>query len=97
MIDAARAAAEPEAGTERYGVLVGWTHSPCGSGISVRVQSAASRADLAAGRIDSHHLLMTRNQALIFARYLLDATGQALPENDRRPGWRRAWLRMRRR
>jgi hypothetical protein len=60
------------------------------------VQSAVSRADLSAGRIDNHHLLMTRNQALIFARYLLEATGQEL-EVDRPHGWRKAWLRMRRR
>jgi hypothetical protein len=58
------------------------------------VQSAVSRADLRAGRIDSQHLLMTHNQALIFARYLLEATGQEL-DFERRHGWRKAWLRMR--
>jgi hypothetical protein len=37
---------------------------------------------------------MTHNQALIFARYLLEATGQEL-DFERRHGWRKAWLRMR--
>lgn len=94
MTEAMRTAAEPEVVQDRYGVLVGWTHAPCGTGISVKVQSAASRADLNQGRIDSHHLLMTRNQALIFARYLLEATGQELGI-ERPHGWRKAWLRMR--
>ena len=94
MTEVRPAAVEPGIAQDRYGVLVGWTHTPCGSGISVKVQSAVSRADLQQGRIDSQHLLMTRNQALIFARYLLDATGQEL-QAERPHGWRKAWLRMR--
>jgi hypothetical protein len=96
MTEAMRTAVEPDGVHDRYGVLVGWSHTPCGSGISVKVQSAVSRNDLHQGRIDSQHLLMTRNQALIFARYLLEATGQEL-ELERPHGWRKAWLRMRRR
>lgn len=80
---------------ETYGVLVGWSHSPCGGGISLKVQSAQSQVDLRAGRIDAHHLLMTRNQALLMARYLLEATGQTLDVPERPHGWRAAWSRMR--
>ena len=36
--------AAAEAPPERFGVLVGWSHSPCGDGINLRVQSAESRA-----------------------------------------------------
>jgi hypothetical protein len=84
-----------QAAAERFGVLVGWTHSPCGEGINLRVQSAESRAALSAGRVDVGHLLMTRNQALLLARYLLDATGQALDAADRPHRWRTAWSRVR--
>ena len=84
-----------DAAPERFGVLVGWSHSPCGDGINLRVQSAVSRAALSEGRIDSHHLLMTRNQALLLARYLLETTGQTIADDDRPPRWRAAWSRVR--
>lgn len=67
-----------------FGVLVGWSHTPFARGIDLRVQSAA-QASVAAGQIDSRHYLMTKNQALILAKYLLDVTGQELPER-KRPG-----------
>ena len=84
-----------ETAPERFGVLVGWSHSPCGEGINLRVQSAVSRAALSDGRIDAHHLLMTRNQVLLLARYLLDATGQTLDGEERPHRWRAAWSRVR--
>lgn len=80
---------------ETFGVLVGWSHSPCGSGINLRVQSAQSQDALRDGRIDAHHLLMTRNQALLMARYLLETTGQTLDMPERPHGWRAVWSRMR--
>ena len=80
---------------ESYGVLVGWSHSPCGRGINLRVQSAQSQDALQAGRIDAHHLLMTRNQALLMARYLLETTGQTLDMPEKPHGWRAVWSRMR--
>ena len=87
----------PDSGQEpeTYGVLVGWSHSPCGGGINLRVQSAQSQDALRAGRIDAHHLLMTRNQALLMARYLLDSTGQTLDIPEKSQGWRATWSRMR--
>ena len=78
-----------------YGVLVGWTHSPCGPGINLKMQSAQSQAALHAGQIDAHDFLMTRNQALILARYLLSATGQTLDMPERRNGWRAVWSKVR--
>lgn len=90
-IDAPAQAQTPET----YGVLVGWSHSPCGSGINLRVQSTQSQVDLREGRIDAHHLLMTRNQALLMARYLLDTTGQTLDIPEKPHGWRAAWSKLR--
>lgn len=80
---------------ETYGVLVGWSHSPCGSGINLRVQSAQSQDALREGRIDAHHLLMTRNQALLMARYLLETTGQTLDIPEKPHGWRATWSKLR--
>ena len=85
----------PAQNPETYGVLVGWSHSPCGGGINLRVQSAQTQVDLREGRIDAHHLLMTRNQALLMAHYLLETTGQTLDIPQKPQGWRAAWSKMR--
>ena len=86
---------QAQAPLDRYGVLVGWTHTPCGSGLNLKLQSATSQAALRKGEIDASHLLMTRNQALLLARYLLDTTGQSLDMPERPHGWRATWSRMR--
>ena len=82
---------------ERFGVLVGWSHTPCGSGINLRLQSAETQTALARGEIEAHHLLLTRNQTLLLARYLLEATGQTLDLPERPHGWRAALSRFRKR
>lgn len=68
--------------TDEFGVLVGWSHAPFTRGIQLKVQSTTGeggpRPDIAA-----RSYLMTRNQALILAKYLLDATGQTLPAPPR--------------
>lgn len=86
---------KPSTALQSHGVLVGWSHSPCGSGVNLKLQSARSRVALQAGEIDANHLLMTRNQALLLARYLLTATGQPFDMPERAHGWRAAWSRMR--
>jgi hypothetical protein len=66
-----------------FGVVVGWKHFPIGRGIDLTVQSttqSGSKPD----QIHERHLLMTNNQALILAKYLLDVTGQSLPPPPRR-------------
>lgn len=70
-------------------VLIGWTHSDLGSNIELRMQSAKSRFALENGDHESHSVLMTHNQALLLAKYLLDATGQTLPKPAKRSIWRR--------
>jgi hypothetical protein len=86
---------KPNIMPDHMGVLVGWTHTPCGSGVNLRLQSASSQAALRNGEIDSNYVLMTRNQALLLARYLLDVTGQTLDMPDRPHGWRGAWSKVR--
>jgi hypothetical protein len=85
----------PSTALDSVGVLVGWTHTPCGNGVNLKLQSARSKAALQHGEIDARHLLMTRNQALLLARYLLTATGQAFDMPERPHGWRAAWSRIR--
>ena len=70
-------------GGTRCGVIVGWVHHPVGNGIDLALQSAVSAEALARDEVNTHHFLMTRNQALLVANYLLDATGQTLPRRRR--------------
>jgi hypothetical protein len=44
--------------------------------------------------VEDHRFLMTRNQALILARYLLDATGQSLPQRVHEGPLRRMFRRL---
>ncbi len=80
---------EPSAPLEYRGVIVGWTHHDLGKSIDLRIQSTTSQQALDEDRIDSQHFLMTHNQALLLAKFLLDATGQSLPKRARTSIWRR--------
>ena len=80
---------------EDFGVLIGWTHHDGPQGISLAMQSARSQTAWAAREIDRRHYLMTRNQALLLARYLLEVTGQELDMPERPHGWRAALARLR--
>ena len=81
---------EPQASEplEHRGVVVGWTHHDLGTSIDLRIQSAVSQHALDEKKVDSHHFLMTRNQALLLAKFLLDSTGQSLRQKQRPPLWR---------
>lgn len=74
-------------------VVVGWTHGSLPGGIELRVQSTRSQRALDNGDIESVRLCMTRNQALLLAHYLLDATNQELPVRRKRGAWKRLWTR----
>lgn len=71
---------------ELSGVVIGWDHRTFAQNIHLTVQSASS-ARPEPGEIGTHHLLMTRNQAMLLAGYLMRLTGQepALPRRKR--GW----------
>lgn len=79
---------------EHRGVVVGWTHHDFGSSIDLRIQSTISQDALDHRQIDSHHFLMTYNQALLLAKFLLDSTKQTLPERRPLPIWRRLAARL---
>ena len=74
---------------EGFRVLVGWSHAPFSRGIQLKLQGKRVEGPQA-GVVDSQRLLMTHNQALILAKYLLDSTGQSLPERVRTGPIRRA-------
>lgn len=76
-------------------VLVGWTHSELGSNIELRVQSARSRFALENNEYETRGVMMTHNQALLLAKYLLDATHQTLPKPAKPSIWRKVTKRMR--
>ena len=79
---------------EQPGVVVGWTHHDHGASIDLRIQTTISQEALDHKRIDSHHFLMTYNQALLLAKFLLDTTGQRLPLRQRPSLWRRIYSRF---
>jgi hypothetical protein len=71
-----------DAPQDDFGVLLGWTHDQSSRGILLKMQSTNGAAR-ERGDITARYYMMTNNQALILAKYLLDVTGQALPEKPR--------------
>lgn len=69
--------------------LVGWTHLDMPNGIDLRMEFARSRIALDNHMIEQQDVVMTRNQALLLARYLLMVTGQTLPEEAKPTVWSR--------
>jgi hypothetical protein len=67
--------------------LVGWTHLEMPNGLDLRMECARSRIALENDIIEQRHIVMTRNQALLLARYLLKVTGQSLPEEAKPTLW----------
>jgi hypothetical protein len=80
---------QPAQSDDEMAVVVGWMHRDLGSAIDLHIQSAPSQQALDEKRIDNRHLLMTHNQALLLAKYLLDATGQTLPLKVKPSIWRK--------
>ena len=74
---------------ESYGVLVGWTHSKFSGRIDLRLQAVQSTRKAARGEPDSHHFMMTPNQAALLAEYLFDITHRT---PARRSGWLARWF-----
>jgi len=72
----------PDVTEDGFRVIVGWSHTPFSRGIQLRLQSRRAEGPNAQ-KVELQRFLITRNQALILARYLLDATDQHLPA--RRP------------
>lgn len=73
---------------ELSGVVIGWDHRAFSRNIHLMVPSTNSpqpRPDA----VDTHHLLMTRNQAMLLASYLMRLTGQQAPVPRPQSWWRR--------
>ncbi|MBA3053587.1 MAG: hypothetical protein FP826_01310 [Sphingomonadales bacterium] len=79
--------------SDDFGVLLGWSHAPFTRGIQLKLQSTIGD-NRDHDTIAARHYLMTKNQALILAKYLLDATGQTLPEGPREGRLRRMMRRL---
>ena len=79
---------------EERRAVVGWTHRDLPLGIDLCVESAHSKVALENDRIARDHFVLTRNQALLLARYLLHATGQEIGDSAPRRGPKR-WFRPR--
>jgi len=75
--------------TDSYGVLVGWTHHPMGSKLDLRLQCVQSTRALKREEVDSHHVVMTREQAAVLANYLFEITQSKPP---RRRGLLARWF-----
>lgn len=78
--------AKQKSGEQPPIALIGWTHIELPNGIDLRIECARSRIALDNDLIEHRDIVMTRNQALLLARYLLKVTGQTLP-SEARPGW----------
>ncbi len=74
---------------ESYGVLVGWTHSEFTGRIDLRLQAVQSTRAGSHGEPDSHHFMMTPNQAALLANYLFEITHRSPP---RRRSWLTRWF-----
>lgn len=72
---------------ELSGVVIGWKHRAFARNIHLTVQST-SKSRPTPEAVDTHHLLMTRNQAMLLANYLMRVTGQEAPVR-RRSLWQR--------
>ncbi len=76
---------------ELSGVVVGWEHRNFARNIHLTVQSASRSSRLTPDMVDTHHLLMTRSQAFLLARYLMQLSGLEAPQ-PRRKGFFARWF-----
>ncbi len=74
---------EKSSSDETFGVLVGWSHSQLGERLDLNLQSIGSTRRERRDDLDSHHFMLTRQQATVLANYLLKVTGQSLPRGRR--------------
>jgi len=70
---------EEPANHDDYGVLVGWEHRIAGERLDLKLQTVQSSRQLAGSALDNRHIIMTRNQALLLANYLLEVSGKSPP------------------
>jgi hypothetical protein len=64
---------------ETFGALAGWTHSEFSGRIDLRLQTVGSSRCDAPDDVDSHHIVMTKNQAAVLANYLFQISETTPP------------------
>lgn len=69
--------------TTSYGALVGWTSDDLNDRIMLRLESFDAQDHRDPDDIHTHHLLMTKNQAVQLSNYLLNQIGEAAPRRKR--------------
>lgn len=75
--------------TTSYGALVGWTSDDLNDRIMLRLESFDAQDHRDPDDIHTHHLLMTKNQAVLLSNYLLKQIGEAPPAKTKRGFFRR--------
>lgn len=73
------AQAQIDADEESYGVLIGWSHHAFQDKLDLRLQCVQSTRKLERDEVDSHHVVMTREQAAVLANYLYKISGHTPP------------------
>ena len=81
--------AQGQLDSDSYGVLVGWSHSEFTGRIDLRLQAVQSTRRSGREEVDSHHFMMTPNQAMLLANYLFEITHRSPP---RRRSWLARWF-----
>ena len=74
---------------EHFGALVGWTHQDHGERILLRLETVASREDIAKRRVDVARIMLTKQQAGIIANYLFKLSGAQPPDTSKQGFFRR--------
>jgi hypothetical protein len=80
--------AEPEAGADDFGVLVGWSAENLGDRTLLKLQSVRSAHRRSADDVREFRYFLSRNQAAVLANFLFEITGQTPPVARRR-----CWIR----
>jgi hypothetical protein len=68
---------------ENHGALVGWTHQELGDQLMLKIETVQSMQAAKTHDPDILRIMLTRNQASILGRYLVNQSG--LPQANR-PG-----------
>lgn len=77
---------------DRPQAVVGWLHRPLVHGIELQVQTTPSTFALENQQVATTRLVLSRNQALLLARFLLDVTGHVAEDIPIKP--RSRWARL---
>ena len=75
--------------SEGYGVFVGWRHEVVGGRVILKLETVRSLQQSEQQDVDTQHLMMTENQALVLGQYLFNIAGKTPPKRHKRGWWAR--------